>query len=71
MMNREPKVTVKRTGRTWSIYIDGQLSEGFFSRERAEAYARVLREEIAGGDGLPCEHCMAGANTACGCSEEA
>lgn len=38
-------VTVKRTGRTWSIFVNGVLHEGgFFDREAAILAANAIRE---------------------------
>jgi hypothetical protein len=41
-------VVVKKTGRTWSVFVDGRLEEGgFFAREAAEKAAREWREDSA------------------------
>lgn len=41
------KITVKREGRTWNVYVDGKLEEGgFFTRDAAELAASLIRFEL-------------------------
>jgi hypothetical protein len=45
------KITVRRTGRTWGVFVNGVLHEGgFFYRESAERCAAELRREYADDD---------------------
>lgn len=41
------KITVKREGRTWNIYVDGKLVEGgFFTRDAANIAASLIKFEM-------------------------
>ena len=42
-------VEVKRTGKTWGVYLNSELFEGgFFTREAAERAAEELRADYRG-----------------------
>jgi len=46
------KVIVKKSGRTWGVYVDGELIEGgFFNRDCAMDAAAELKQALDREDG--------------------